>query len=52
MELSSVTLMYKDLNDLITQLEKLKDNPAIGLYTTINLEKDWDYVYEKEMEEN
>lgn len=51
MELSSVTLLYKDLDHLIKQLEELKGNSAIGLYTTIDLEKDWNYVYKKEAEE-
>lgn len=51
MELSLIKIMYTDLDDLIAQLEFLRGNPIIGLYTTIDLEKDWNYVYKKETEE-
>lgn len=51
MELTRVTLKYKDIDDLITQLSELRNNPAIGLYTDIELIKDYHFIYEKETEE-
>ena len=39
MQLDSVQILYKDLDDLIAQLEFLRGNPAIGRMTEIDLKK-------------
>lgn len=42
-KLMSVTISYRDLDDLIKQINNLKDNPLIGKHTEIYLESDFYY---------
>lgn len=50
MQLDSIQLLYKDLDDLIAQLEFLRGNPTIGRMTEIKLRKDYKAIWAEEEE--
>lgn len=47
-QLAQVTLNFRDIDGLIKQLENLKQQNNFGLYTEIELRKDWDWVWRQE----
>lgn len=47
-QLASVTLKYRDIDDLIIQLGNIKKMENVGNYTEIQLEKDFAWLYRQE----
>lgn len=50
MQLDKIQILYKDLDELIAQLEFLRGNPAIGRMTEIELRKDYKAIWIEEEE--
>lgn len=48
MQLDQIQILYKDLDELIAQLEFLRGNPAIGKMTEIDLRKDYQSIWIEE----